>query len=129
MSNIVGHSKFRRTINSMLFVVFALFAIVQFNDPDSLHWILLYTLVALLSIISNYKVLPRLFVGILIVGFIGYAGLHFSYFMNWLEIEHKDELFGEMVYEKPYLEGTREFLGLLMAAAALSYQLIQPSKS
>ena len=39
-----------------------------------------------------------------------------------------EEIFGEMVYEKPYLEGSREFLGLLLAALGILYQL-KKSKS
>ena len=43
--------------------------------------------------------------------------------MDYLQIEDKNEIFGKMVYEKPYLEGSREFLGLIMAAGALLFQL------
>ena len=39
------------------------------------------------------------------------------------QIDNKSELFGEMVYEKPYLEGTREFLGLVLAAITFLFQL------
>ena len=37
--------------------------------------------------------------------------------------ENKEEIFGEMVYDKPYLEGTREFIGLLLAALVIMYQI------
>ncbi|MBT3442589.1 MAG: hypothetical protein HN440_02610, partial [Flavobacteriaceae bacterium] len=42
---------------------------------------------------------------------------------DYLETENKEEIFGEMVYDKPYLEGTREFIGLLIAAFGIIYQL------
>jgi len=29
--------------------------------------------------------------------------------MDWIQIEHKEELFGKMVYEKPYLEDLVSF--------------------
>lgn len=45
--------------------------------------------------------------------------------MDWIQIEHKEELFGKMVYEKPYLEGTREFLGLFIAPAGLFYLYVK----
>jgi hypothetical protein len=48
--------------------------------------------------------------------------------MNWIQIEHKEELFGKMVYEKPYLEGTREFLGLLIAVAGMFYLYLKTPK-
>ena len=43
-------------------------------------------------------------------------------FYEWLITPGKDEIFGEMVYEKPYIEETREFIGLLMAIAGMVYQ-------
>ena len=43
--------------------------------------------------------------------------------MDWIQIENKNEIFGEMVYEKTYLEGTREFLGLFICDLSLLYQL------
>lgn len=63
----------------------------------------------------------------LFFGFLIYSGYHFLYFIDFLQIEDKNELFGEMVYEKPYLEGTREFLGLVLAAFALLFQLKKKS--
>lgn len=52
-----------------------------------------------------------------------YACFHFSLFIDYLQTDNKEEIFGEMVYEKPYLEGSREFLGLLLACVAVAYQL------
>jgi hypothetical protein len=72
---------------------------------------------------SNYIKIPKAVILILIFGLLIYSGIHFMYFMDWLQTENKSEIFGEMVYEKPYLEGSREFLGLLLAALALMFQL------
>jgi hypothetical protein len=116
-------SRTKRNINIFLFVLFALFGLVQINDPDPVIWVTLYFVVAAICLISNYRKIPRAL--ILIVGtlLLVYAGFHFSLFIDYLQNEDKSELFGEMVYEKPYLEGTREFLGLALAAAGILYQL------
>ena len=113
-------------INIILFVLFFLFAIVQLNDPDPLIWFSIYGIVAMICLISNYKMIPKVLLWILIIGLLIYSISYFPYFKDWFNIDHKEELFGEMVYEKPYLEGTREFLGLLMAIGALVYQLKRP---
>ncbi len=55
-----------------------------------------------------------------------YAISHFSLFIAYLQTENKEEIFGEMVYDKPYLEGTREFLGLLIAFFGVLFQLKRP---
>ncbi len=117
--------KFTKTniIKAFIFIIFILFAIVQLNDPDPIHWFTIYALVGILSLVSIYKQIPKILIYILSIFLLIYAGYHFLHFLNFLQIEDKQELFGEMVYEKPYLEGTREFLGLILAAAALIFLL------
>ena len=123
MSIKVKHSRSRKIINIVLFVIFALFAFVQLNDPDPIHWVLIYGLVAVVSLLANYAVIPKYIIWIIFVGLLIYSSFHLIYFIDWLKIENKEEIFGEMVYEKPYLEGTREFLGLILAALGLVFQL------
>ena len=96
---------------------------MQLNDPDSALWFSIYLFVALICLVSNFKVIPKPILIITIVGLLGYSLFHFSLFLDYLQIDNKKEIFGEMVYQKPYLEGSREFLGLLIAAIAIFYQL------
>jgi len=116
-------SRTRKIINIFLFLLFTVFALVQLNDPDPIIWVSIYGITAVVCLISNYKEIPRLVIIIIAVLLLVYAGFHFLLFLDYLQIENKSELFGEMVYEKPYLEGTREFLGLALAAAGILYQL------
>ena len=115
-------------INIILFVIFFLFAIVQLNDPDPIIWFSIYGIVALVCLVANYKKISKILLWILVIGLLIYSASYFHYFKDWFYIDHKEEIFGEMVYVKPYLEGTREFLGLLMAIGALVYQLKRPLK-
>jgi hypothetical protein len=46
-----------------------------------------------------------------------------NFFLDWLSRDDRSELFGEMVCKKPYIESTREFLGLLIAIGSLLYLL------
>ncbi|PKQ46568.1 transmembrane 220 family protein [Confluentibacter flavum] len=119
-------NKSRKIINIILFILFVLFALVQLNDPDPLVWFTIYGMIAIICLLANYKKIPKILLWILILGLIIYSVSYFPYFNDWFNIDHKEELFGKMVYEKPYLEGTREFLGLLIAVLALIYQLKRP---
>ena len=106
-------------------LLFLLFAYVQLNDPDPLIWFSIYLVVAIFSIASIFRKIP----GLLLYGFgivlLFYASMHFEYFIEWLMSEDKGDLFGEMKEDKIYLEGTREFLGLVIALAALTWIAVQ----
>jgi hypothetical protein len=118
--------KSRKITNIVLFVLFLLFALVQLNDPDPIVWFTIYGVVAFIFLIANYKKIPKVLLWVFIIGLVIYSLTYLPYFIDWFNIDHKEELFGKMVYEKPYLEGTREFLGLLLAAIALLYPLKKP---
>lgn len=112
-----------KTINIILFVLFGLFAVVQLNDPDSALWFSIYAAVAVICIYSAFKTLPKPFLIGVIVLLFAYSLFYLSLFIDYLNTDEKEEIFGKMVYEKPYLEGSREFLGLLIAALGVMYQL------
>ncbi|WP_282134123.1 transmembrane 220 family protein [Seonamhaeicola maritimus] len=113
----------KKTINIILGIIFILFAVMQINDPDGWLWFVIYIVVAAICLYSIFKSIPKPALWIIILALLAYCGFHFSLFMDYLQTDNKEELFGEMVYEKPYLEGTREFLGLLIAAFGVMYQL------
>jgi hypothetical protein len=98
---------------------------VQLNDPDPFIWVSIYLVIAIFSLVSIFRKIPRL----LLYGFgivlLFYASMHIEYFIAWLMSENKSDLFGEMKEDKIYLEGTREFLGLVIALAALAWIAVQ----
>lgn len=116
-------SRSKKITNIAFFILFTLFAAVQLNDPDALHWFLIYAAVAITFLLAIYVNIPKQILWILFFGLLIYASVHIAYFFDWIKIDHKEEIFGKMVYEKPYLEGTREFLGLIIAALALLFLL------
>jgi hypothetical protein len=98
-------------------------AYIQLNDPDPYHWFAIYFLVGILHLIAVFRPLSKKMLWIAIIALVVYAFYHFNYFVDWLQIDNKNEIFGEMVYDKPYLEGTREFLGLLICAFSLTFHI------
>ncbi len=113
----------KKIINYILFVIFIVFAFLQLNDPDSVLWFTIYLVVAGLCLLNNFINIPKQLIILIAVLLLAYSAFHLSLFIEYLQTENKEEIFGEMVYEKPYLEGSREFLGLLIAALGVLYQL------
>jgi len=118
-------SKRVKIINFILFFLLLLFAIVQLNDPDPFLWVFIYLTASILVFLSVFKNIPKIILRIVLIGLLLFAGFYISYFLDWLKVEKKEELFGKMIYDKPYLEGTREFLGLLLTSGIIYYLLRQ----
>ncbi len=106
-----------------MFVIFLMFAYVQLNDPDPVIWFSMYLMVAVFFGFSNFLRVPKVLLYAAISGLLVFSLFHLGYFLDWLMSDDKSELFGKMVYEKPYIEGAREFLGLIIAIGALLYLL------
>lgn len=113
----------KKSANILLFIIFTLFAILQLNDRDGIIWFAVYAIVALVHLYAAFKTLNQPFIWVLLIGLSVYCLFHTPHLIEWMQLDNKSEIFGEMVYDKPYLEGTREFLGLLIAIVALSFLL------
>lgn len=103
----------------VLVALIAAFALLQFNDPDPLVWVVAYGVVAvciaLPSSVSFGRQLSWLAGGMLLIlaletfqGVIGYA-----------QSGEPGSLLGEMSPDRPWVEPAREFLGVVIAGAAL----------
>jgi hypothetical protein len=119
----------RTVVNIFLALIFLLFAIVQLNDPDPVIWFSIYLLTAVLCAVSIFRKLPLA----LLYGFglvlLFYAAMHLEFAVEWILSDNKSALFGEMQEDMYYIEGTREFFGLLIAIAALAHLLFQNKES
>ena len=118
-----SHFSLSKLINWVVCVVFLLFAFVQLNDPDPYVWVAIYGLIAIFFAVSNFRNIPKIIIQVLIIGLVLFALYHVGYFYDWLLSNDKSELFGDMIYDKPYVEGTREFMGLVIATGSLIYLL------
>jgi len=90
---------------------------------DGLLWFSIYFIVSLICLYNTFRAIPKSILILSITVLITYSTFHFSLFIDYLYTENKEEIFGEMVYDKPYLEGAREFIGLLLAALGIMYQI------
>ena len=116
-----------RILSTVFTVIFGWFAIVQFNDPDPLIWIGLYSFVALVNAMGIFSFFPKrsIMLGLVVLG----AGcLYLSpSLIEW--IGSSDSIITGMSPDRIYVEESREFLGMLMAFGTLVYQYMRSRRA
>jgi hypothetical protein len=119
-----------KVVNLLLAVMFMLFAFVQINDPDPIVWILIYGSMAVICILAAFRVYPRIGMGILLVIFLAYSMYFLDGLKEWFRQEDKSILFDDIAkMQHPYVEESREFLGLMICIIVLVIHLILARKS
>lgn len=114
-----------KVLNLVLAVLFVVFAFVQINDPDPVLWILIYGLMAVACVLAAFKYYYTKVLLIVLVGYIAYSFVLFSGVLEWLRSENKTLLFDDIAkMQYPYIEESREFLGLFICIAVLIMHLI-----
>ncbi len=113
--------------NGILTLLFILFAVVQFNDPDPYYWIAIYSAVALISgfaVVGKYnKNIILTVIGVCIIWmFTLIPGV-----IDWME-KGMPSITGSMKAESPHVEYLREFLGLFIVLLALGFHYFQARK-
>lgn len=107
--------------------LFLWMAVIQFNDPDPLYWFTLYAAVAVVALAAALgRPMPRL--ALVALGGV-VAGLLIAApgFQEYVQSGDWASLGGEMRADKPYVESGREFIGLVIAGAALL--VLRPRRS
>jgi len=111
-----------KIFNLFCCILFVLFAALQYNDPDPYIWIPIYGYAAVLCWFAfKGKYYPRAYtIGITV--FLAYA-LFLVFTKNgvieWATEHHAENLVQTMKAEKPWIEDTREFGGLVILIAVL----------
>ena len=113
-----------KIINILLGILFALFALAQYNDPDSLKWIMVYLFVSILSFLAYKGIHKQMTLVIAMVLILGWLGYLLPGFVNWLQ-EGMPSITDEMKTTKTHIEVVREFLGLFLAFCALLFLFFQ----
>lgn len=113
-----------KILNIILAVLFLLFAIVQYNDPDPFVWIAIYGIVAVVCALAAfrkyYNWLILLGLAICFIEIIStIPGL-----IEWMNLGMPN-IGAAMKAETPYIESSREFFGLALCIGILIFQYIQ----
>jgi hypothetical protein len=115
-----------KLVNLLLALMFMVFAFLQINDPDPVHWILIYGAMAVVCILAAFKVYSKIALWVLLLAFTGYSFVFFDGLMEWLAQPDRSVLFDDvMKMEYPYIEESREFLGLMICVIVLVIYLIR----
>ena len=114
-----------KVLNLVLAVLFVIFAFVQVNDPDPVLWILIYGLMAVACILAAFgQIYTKVLIGLLIL-YAAYSFVFVSGVLQWIRSEDKSMLFDDIAkMQYPYIEESREFLGLLICVVVLIMHLV-----
>lgn len=111
-----------KTFNIVFVILFVVSAALQYNDPDPYVWMPIYLFAAWLCYRAIQKKYNPLWYHIGIAVFTIYA--FFLLFdktgvLTWLRQHDAESITGEMKATKPWIEETREFLGLFIIIVVL----------
>jgi hypothetical protein len=119
-----------KIINLILAVMFLVFAFVQVNDPDPLLWIVIYGAMAVICILAAFRNYYRIVMLVLLGAFLFYSYLLLPGLREWLHQADRSILFDDIAkMQHPYVEESREFLGLMICIAVLVMHLVVSRKS
>lgn len=113
-------------------LLFILFAALQLNDPDPLLWISLYVYASYLCINRfRGKYQPRGYALAIMVYTIYAAYLFFDKngVLSWINDHQAENLVTSMKAEKPWIEESREFGGLLILIITMTINWVIKKKN
>jgi MFS superfamily sulfate permease-like transporter len=114
-----------KAVNLLLALMFVAFAVVQFNDPDPLVWILVYGAMAVICALAAFRYYPRTVMTVLLGCYVVYSFFFYKGVIEWWAQDDKSILFDDIAkMQHPYVEESREFLGLMTCIIVLILHLL-----
>ena len=116
-----------KIFNIFFCVVFIVFAALQYNDPDPYIWVPIYLYTAALCLFAvRNKFYPKAcWVGIVIyAAYAVYKVFEQNGLLDWISIHDAENIAETMKAQKPWIEESREFFGLLILIGVLAINLI-----
>ncbi len=108
-------------IKIVLLLIYVVFAILQWNDPDPYFWIFIYGLTALLFVLHLMGRQSRIVLGICILAGIILSFTYMGGVLDYFSAGELGSITDKMHYDRPYIELTREFFGLWIALGGLIF--------
>ncbi|MBK5280013.1 MAG: transmembrane 220 family protein [Bacteroidia bacterium] len=114
-----------KILHFSLATMFLAFTWVQFNDPDPLLWILIYAAMTAVCVMAAFKLYyPKVMI-VQSVLYLGYCTMLWSGVSQWFASDNKSMLFDDLAkMQYPYIEESREFLGLAICIAVLILNIL-----
>lgn len=111
-----------KAFNVVFIVLFTVFAILQYNDPDPYIWVPIYLFGAFICYQAYKKSYSSTFYTIGLVIYSAYAVyllLDKTGVLNWATKHNAENIAESMKATKPWIEETREFFGLVILIVVL----------
>lgn len=112
-----------KAFNLVFCLLFILFAVLQYNDPDPWLWIPIYLYTAVLCGLAFRN---RFYTRAMLVGIVAYLCYAVYLFftkdgvVDWVSEHNAENIAESMKATKPWIEDAREFFGLCLLIFALS---------
>lgn len=116
-----------KIFNAFFCFVFIVFAALQYNDPDPYIWVPIYLYTAVLCWLAfrNKFYTTAYWVGIIMYALYAvYKIFDQNGLLDWIEVHHAENIAETMKAEKPWIEESREFFGLLILVGVLIIDLV-----
>lgn len=116
-----------KVFNIIFCFIFTVFAILQYNDPDPYLWVPIYLYTAILcGLAAGSRFYPKAYaLGIIMYSvYAVYKVFDANGLLDWLNLHHAENIAETMKAEKPWIEESREFFGLLILIVVLSFNYI-----
>jgi len=111
-----------KVFNLFFCFVFIASAALQYNDPDPYLWMPIYLYAALLCWLAfRNKLYPKAYlIGIVLYAIYAvYKVFDKNGLLDWINEHHAENIAETMKAEKPWIEETREFFGLVILIIVL----------
>jgi amino acid transporter len=114
-----------KVFNLLLAVLFIIFAFLQINDPDPVVWILIYGAMAVACVLAAFGYYYTKALATILVVFVAYSFVFLSGVIEWFHSDDKSMLLDDIAkMQYPYIEESREFLGLTICILVLIMHLL-----
>lgn len=111
-----------KLFNLLFCILFIISAALQYNDPDPYVWVPIYMYGAVLCWLAfRVKFYPKAYLSGIVIYTVYALGLFFwkNGVWDWMIQHNAEGIASTMKAEKPWIEETREFFGLLILVVVL----------
>ena len=120
-----------KIFNIFFCIAFIVFAALQYNDPDPYLWVPIYLYATALCFqASRNKFYPKAYlIGIAVYAVYAlYKVFDANGLIDWIQLHHAENIAETMKAEKPWVEESREFFGLVILIVVLAIDLFYARK-
>ncbi|WP_166727613.1 transmembrane 220 family protein [Mucilaginibacter gilvus] len=112
-----------KVFNLVFVFIFIVFAALQYNDPDPYIWVPIYLYsAALCYLAAQKKFYPKAYlVGVIVYGlYAAYLFFDKTGVIDWITEHNHESMVQTMKAEKPWIEESREFFGLVILIVVIA---------